>query len=371
MIVQAFLRWVEGAKTSDRARAARALARAFLMERITSRERDAAAMALNYLLDDPSPVVRLALAESLCASAAAPRTVVLSLAEDQPEIAATILVNSPALTDDDLVDLIGRGSATNRALIAARPKLSRGVAAAIVEVGEAVEVAVLLDNPDVKLGRGTLERIAQRHGHDCGVRTVLLERDDLPANARHSLMQHVGRALVGFGLVQALVGEQRVERIVHEAKEVATVAMIGAVEAGELPALVEHLRREGRLTPAFLMHALCSGKVDFIAAALVSLSGLEERRVRAIVAGGRAPAIRALYESAGLSREISPVFVEATLIWRGAHAVASGVHDVAEELLGRFRHAGTPAIGELLAMVEKLRIAEERQAARASATLAA
>ena len=60
-----------------------------------------------------------------------------------------------------------------------------------------------------------------------------------------------------------------------------------------------------------------------------------------------------------------------TLIWRGAHAVASGVHDVAEELLGRFRHAGTPAIGELLAMVEKLRIAEERQAARASATLAA
>ncbi len=84
MIVQAFLRWVEGAKTSDRACAARALARAFLMERITSRERDAAAMALNYLLDDPSPVVRLALAESLCASAAAPRTVVLSLAEDQP-----------------------------------------------------------------------------------------------------------------------------------------------------------------------------------------------------------------------------------------------------------------------------------------------
>ncbi len=371
MIVQAFLRWAEGAKTSERARAARALARAFLMERITARERDAAAMALNYLLDDPSPVVRLALAETLCASAAAPRTVVLSLAEDQPEIAATIIINSPALEEDDLVDLIGRGTVTTRALIAARPHLSRGAAAALVEVGEAAEVAVLLDNPDVRLGRGTLERIAQRHGHDCGVRTVLLERDDLPANARHSLMQHVGRALVGFGLVQALVGEKRVERIVHEAKESATVAMLGSVETVELPALVEHLRRDGRLTPAFLMHALCSGKVDFIAAALVALSGLEDRRVRAIVAGGRAHAIRALYESSGLSRDISPVFVEATLVWRGAHAASSGVHDVADELLRRFRHAQAPAIGELLAMVDKLRISEQRQLARASATLAA
>ena len=371
MIVQAFLRWAEKAKTPERARAAKALARAFLMERITPQERGAAATALNYILDDPSPMVRLALAEAVAGSAHAPRTVVLSLAEDQPEIAATILLGSPALTDDDLVDLIGRGSATTRALIAARPGLSRPVAAALAEVGEAAEVAILLENPDVTLGRFILERIALRHGHDCDIRRMLLGLDDLTANARHSLMQHVGRALAGFGLVQAVVGERRLERIVQDAKETATVALIGMAQTSELQALVEHLRGEGRLTPAFLMHALCSGKVDFIAAALVCLTGLEERRTRAILAGGRAHAIRALYESAGLSRDISTVFVEATLLWRSAHGEAAGLPHIAEDLLRRFRTSDNLAVNELMAMVEKLKVAEERQQARANAVLAA
>src|SRR3546814_3581364 len=44
----------------------------------------------------------------------------------------------------------------------------------------------------------------------------------------------------------------------------------------EIPALIEHMRSAGRLTPALLIQALCSGKVDFFAAAMVRS---EERRV--------------------------------------------------------------------------------------------
>ena len=64
MIVAAFLRWVETAKAGDRARAANALARAFLRSAMAPQERRAAHVALIYLLDDPSPRVRLALAEA-------------------------------------------------------------------------------------------------------------------------------------------------------------------------------------------------------------------------------------------------------------------------------------------------------------------
>ena len=48
--------------------------------------------------------------------------------------------------------------------------------------------------------------------------------------------------------------------------------MAETVYADEIPALVEHLRMSGRLTPAFLIHALCAGNVDFFASAVVSLS---------------------------------------------------------------------------------------------------
>jgi uncharacterized protein (DUF2336 family) len=85
-------------------------------------------------------------------------------------------------------------------------------------------------------------------------------------------------------------------------------------------------------------------------------------------------AVRALYETAGLTREISTIFVEATLLWREASRKASGtmLSTICGRLLERFRHHGAhDAVKELLDMVEKLHIAEQRQSARAYASQAA
>lgn len=335
-------------------------------------------MAMTYLLDDPSPRVRLALAEALAAAADAPRSLMVSLAEDQPEIACTVIAQSPVLTDADLVDLIGKGNSLTRALVASRPQVSRAVAAALVEVGDAPEVLTLLENDGVAISRVSLKRIAERHGQCCDIRNLLLERTDLPADARHTLVKCVSDALSDFGFVRAAIGARRVERVAREANEAATVAIAGAVAHAEIPGLVEHLRVHGGLTPAFLMHALCSGKVDFIAGALVNLSGLEDKRVRSILATGRMHAVRALFEAAGLRRDISTIFVEATLLWREA---ASSTHEtvlenVSSRLLKKFSAAaGELSVAtELMAMVEKLHIANQRQSARSyamSATLVA
>ena len=92
MIVQAFLRWAETAGAQDRAKAADALARAYLSSAIAVAEKRSAEMAMTCLLDDPSPRVRAALAGVLCHSAEAPRHIVLSLAEDQPEIASLVIL---------------------------------------------------------------------------------------------------------------------------------------------------------------------------------------------------------------------------------------------------------------------------------------
>ena len=371
MIVAAFLRWVETAKAGDRARAANALARAFLRSAMAPQERRAAHVALIYLLDDPSPRVRLALAEVLGSSSDAPRGLVVSLAEDQPEIAALPILNSPVLTDADLVDLAGRGSAATRALIAARAGLSRGVAAALAEIGDAEEVVVLLENPTAQIARLTLKRIAERHGANDGVRSLLLERADLPAAVRQLLVQCVAKALSGSAFVRAAIGARRIERVTREAGHAATIAILGNVTADELPVLVEHLRAERRLTPAFLMQALCLGRTDFFAAAITLLSGVEERRVRSILATARHHAVRALIESAGLAREVSAVFVEAILLWRNAVHSASDETDniaplLAERLQGSVPHS--PSACELIEMVAKLAVAEERRRARDYAT---
>jgi uncharacterized protein (DUF2336 family) len=375
VIIQAFLRWVETAKTADRVRAASALGRAYVTTEMITLDHHAAEMAMTFLLDDPSPKVRLALAEAVADFNCIPRSIILSLAEDQPETAYAVISRSPVLNDMDLVDLAARGTAETRAVIAARHPLSRPVAAAIAEIGGEEEVLILLENEQARFSCRTLKRLSDRLGHLWSIRNCLLEREDLPADARHALAEKVGAALSSFGLVQAAIGGRRVERITREACDRAAVAMAGAAQADQIPALVEHLRATGRLTPAFLLHALCSGKIDFFAAAIVNLSGVTGKRVRSILSDGRIHAIRALFESAGLGPDVSALFAEAMMIWRkenrsGSPGRAATISSVLLSKLRGNRHASETS-GCLADIIEKLTIAEQRQTARNYALLAA
>ncbi len=367
MIVQAFLRWSEKAGSTERAKAANALGRAYLQSDMVRENRDAAYMAMTYLLDDPSPRVRLALAEALADAPEAPRAILVSLAEDQPEIACTVIARSPVLTEADLVDLAGRGESLTRALIAARPGLPRGVCAALAEVGDLSETLVLLENDDAFITPFSLRRIAERHGCDADIRALLLCREALPADARHLLMGRVSEALAGSALVHALIAQNRADSIFREAEDSATILIAGNVPSPELPALVEHLRQRLELTPALLIHAVCSGRLEFFTAAMVNLSGLDDRKVRAILATGRPHALKALFKSVGLLGDAIDVFTEATLMWRRAARshLSEAAASVSAELLAHFRHVdGSETLFELLHAVRKLAIAEERQKAR-------
>lgn len=368
LIVAAFLKWVETAKTQERARAANALARAYIKSDMSPDERQSAQMAMTYLLDDPAPQVRLALAEVLAQEPKAPRALMVSLAEDQPEIASSVILLSPVLSDADLVDIAGRGTVETRALIAARASVSVGVAAALAEIGDAAELEVLLENPGARLTPFTLRRIAERHGHREQIRACLLERDDLTSSVRQLLVQFVTEALSGSDLVIGAIGSRRIERIAREAGDSATIALLAGVHGEELVRLTDQLRIAGRLTPSFLMHALCAGRTDFFSSAIVAISGLEERRVRSILATGRFHAVRALLESAGLGRDLSPLFVEAIMLWRTLIQSTDGfeLDHIAHRLVARYRGETTlsEAARQLVDMIERLAIAEERRLAR-------
>ncbi len=367
MIVQAFLRWSEKAGSTERAKAAYALGRTYLQSDLAPENRDAAYMTMTYLLDDPSPRVRLALAEALADAPDAPRAILVSLAEDQPEIACTVITRSPALSEADLVDIAARGESLTRSLIAARPGLARGVCAALAEVGDLPETIIMLENDQAFITPFSLRRIAERHGGDADVRDLLLRREELPADARHLLVRRISDALAGSSLVHAMIARQRAEGLFREAEDSATILIASNVSSSELPSLVEHLRQRLELTPALLIHAVCSGRLEFFTAAMVNLSGLDDRKVRAILATGRPYALKALFQSVGLFGDVVGVFIEATMMWRRAarSQVPEAPASVSAELLAHFRDVdGSEALFELLHAVRKLTLTEERQKAR-------
>src|SRR5262249_56931139 len=130
MIVRQFLHWVRTASPGERAEATGALARAYLFSDLSRDDRAAAEGAMIMLLDDPSPLVRKALARVLASSQKAPPAVIQSLAADQPEVAVPVIERSPLFIDADLVDLVATGGPPPPAPAAPRPPPPRAAAPA-------------------------------------------------------------------------------------------------------------------------------------------------------------------------------------------------------------------------------------------------
>jgi uncharacterized protein (DUF2336 family) len=315
MIVRHFLQWVRTAAAGERAEATSALARAYLYSELSPDDRVAAEGAMIMLLDDPSPLVRQALAEAIAASPDAPPAVIHALTSDQPDIAAVVLERSPLLIDADLVDLVGAGERASQVAIARRTALPRPVAAAIAEVGSAEACLVLIENPVADIAPLSIDRIAERFGHLAAIREALFERADVAAATRQGLLVKLSETLGQFVLARRWLSEGRARRVTQEACEKATIALAGISERQEMQALVRHLRKSGQLTAGLVLRALLSGNLPLFEAALAELSDLPLSRVSALVHDRRSTGVRALCESAGLPPSVIPairVALEAT-----------------------------------------------------------
>ncbi|KQT53734.1 hypothetical protein ASG43_18055 [Aureimonas sp. Leaf454] len=292
------------------------LAAAFAAGHLEGEDHTTGLVALGHFLDDPSPKVRRALADALATSTRAPRRIVLALADDVDDVACPVVSASPVLLCSDLVDLFAYGSPRLRAAVTSREDLSRKVSAAIVEIGSAAEVADVIDHPAADITPCSLRRAAERLGDDADVRGCLLARADLPLDVRQQLLLEAGQALSRMALVRNTVGERRTDKLILESCEAATVDMAGDVRPSHMATWVEHLRRSGQLSTAFLIRIVCAGQVDLFTASLVALSGLSERRVRAIVVDGRQGAFDALMKTAGLPDASGPLLRTAIRLWK-------------------------------------------------------
>ncbi len=316
MIVEQFLIWVQTAKAGDRAAAAAALARAYVNGDLAIDDRCAADAAMTLLLDDPSAKVRMALAEALSMSRTAPPQIISALAADQPDVASIVLARSPILTDNDLIDRVAIGHKATQRLIADRVSVSMGVSAALSEVGDEEACLVLLQNPGAQIAGLSFKRITERFGDVACIREALVCDRRLPSECRHTLMAKLGNALQQSPLMLALFGEARAGRLTKDACVKASLCLIDSTDTSEFPALVEHMRVRGDLTSSYIVRAVAHGKIDFFGAAMVSLSGLGDNRVRALLSNGYDSALAALFSKAGLTPRTHGVILKALKIWR-------------------------------------------------------
>jgi uncharacterized protein (DUF2336 family) len=370
MIVRQFLQWLRNAPSGERADATSALARAYLHSDLSSDDRAAAEGAMIMLLDDPSPLVRQALAEVFSSSQAAPRVIVHALAADQPDIARPLLQRSPLLTDADLVDLVATAHPESQAAIASRFLLPRSVSAALAEVGAAQACLALLENPDADITASSLDRIVQRFGHLSAIRENLLTRDDLPATTRQAALAKLSQTLAGFVTSRHWLPEHHAQYAAREACEKATVALAADTAYEEVGALVRHLRQSGQLTAGMLLRALLSGNVVLFEEALAELSDMPIDRVTGYIHDKNISGFGALYRKAGLPDAAYPAFREALAAIRAGLLVGEqgGAARLKRRVVERVLDACADECGadsvSLLALLRRFAVEAAREEAR-------
>lgn len=370
MIVRQFLQWVRTAPAGERAEATGALARAYLYSDLSSADRAAAEGAMIMLLDDPSPLVRQALAEALSGSAEAPHAVIHALASDHAEIAALVLARSPLFIDAELVDLVATSGCDLQEAIASRAPLQCAVAAAIAEVGCAEACLVAVENPYAEIAPASFDRIVTQFGRLGAVREALFARSDLPMAARHVLMGMLSSLLADFVVDRDWLSRARADQVTRDACEKGTVAIAALAPDSDTRPLIRHLRTSGQLTAGLVLRAVLSGHLVLFEDVLAELSGLPVSRVQALVHDRGSSGFRAIYDKAGMPPSAYPAFREAIAAVRDAdeeseYAVSCRLRrQVVERVLRHCERADLSELEPLLILLRRYTAEAAREDAR-------
>ncbi len=370
MIVARFLEWAETVPASRRADGVSALARTYLYSHMEPAEKQQTEDALTAQLDDPSPLVRRALAESFASAAAAPRHIVIALASDQSDISTLVLGRSPLLDDDDLVDSAAIGDAYAQAAIALRPRLSKTVSAALAEVGAREAVVALVVNPGADLAEFSMQRILERFGQDGELREALLKRPHTTAALRADLVNATIDTLSEFVMGCNWLSPERTQRMARESREKAQVLIASTTVDDDAAVFARHLRQKGQLTAGLLLRSIMSGRTSLLEGALVELSGMKRDRVAGLIADSMGAGFAALYARALLPESLRPAFRVAlkALAERGPEPTPapSARLDSAliNEVISRCAETRTAENGKVMALLRRFESEAAREAAR-------
>ncbi len=139
--------------------------------------------------------VRQHLSERISAVSNAPHNLVHALANDEITVALPILVSSDALSDDDLVGIVGKQSQEHLKAISMRPTVSETVTDALVVKGDEEVLGTLAGNHGAQFSRTGMETIIERTKDNEDISKTLVNRIDVPDDLTQEMFWRVSWAM--------------------------------------------------------------------------------------------------------------------------------------------------------------------------------
>ena len=265
---------------------------------LSDKERKLAEDVFRLMVRDAEVRVRQALSRQLKDSPLVPHDVAVALARDVEAVALPILQFSDVLTDEDLLEIVKSQSPDKQVAVAKRSHVSATVADALVESHNETVVATLVSNEGAELTETTLKRVVDEFAESDAIGERLVARHSLPVTVAERLMAKVSENLREKLAARQDLSPEAVASLLIPARE---MAVLGLTDSGtDVLKLVDHLHRNGRLTPSIILRAVCMGDMVFFEAAIAKLARIKLENARTLIHDAGKRGFEALFEKAGL-----------------------------------------------------------------------
>jgi uncharacterized protein (DUF2336 family) len=358
---------VKGLTDEDRSAAASKICLAIDRAALSTDERAFAEEVLRIMAADASEMVRRSLSVTLQNSTKLPSDVAIKLANDVEAVALPVLMNSPQLSDRDLIEILRSCPPSKQVAVASRGTVSQEITRVIAEVGVAAAVEQALSNWGAVFDEAGLNTALGRFPDHGGVKSAMVRRAALPLSITEKLVSLVSGELFDHLVNNHALPPQMAIDLAVGARERATVDLIEqAARQADLPRFVQQINLHGRLSPSLLMRGMCIGQMSFVEHALAELSGLAHHRVWVMVHDSGPLGLETLFERAGLPRRLLGPFRAAVDVYHemsrdGADRDAATFRTrMVERVLTLFQHVPKDDLDYLLEKLNAVGVRSER-----------
>jgi uncharacterized protein (DUF2336 family) len=310
---------IKGATDEDRAHAAHKICRCVDDAELSAEERAHAEGIIQVMAADAAVLVRRALAVALKNSPKLPREIAAKLARDIDAVALPIVLNSPSLTDADLVEIVRSCPPTKQIAVASRESLSPTVTGAIAEFAVQEAVGRALANDNAIFDEHGLEATLDRFAGVSTITGVMVQRNELPLSITEKLVSLVAGEAFDYLVNNHELPPQIAIDLAMGARERVTIDIVEqAARQHDVARFVQQLNLNGRLSPSLLMRGLCLGHIEFVEHAMAELAGLAHQRMWLLIHDSGPLGLKAGFDRAGLPPRLFPSFRAAVEVY---HAI--------------------------------------------------
>lgn len=299
---------------------------------LNERERELMREILRRLTRDVEMAIRIALAQRLAEDTTAPHDLILLLVDDSIEVARPLILNSPLLTETDMLRMIASAGIGHQEAVAGRPHIGVPVTDALARSDAETVLLALVRNATARISDASYATLVEKSRAFARLQEPLVRRPDMPPKLASTMCDWVSDALKTYIRTNySTFASRRVDSALHDAAVQVRSEPPGPKDppADGAQKLIDKLSASGQLKAGFLMRVLSQGQTDLFDLAFSRMLEMDLTLFRKAFYEGGVRAVALGCRATGIDRSVFPTVFNLSRQARGRH-VSLSEHEMAE-----------------------------------------